>query len=148
MLSRIKTSLIKLYGRFKKMVGDLLLQFGAVCIPLGVLIAMFAFQFFEGWAKYICICIGVIITFLGILAFRETFKLAKAEIAELTEKEKTRMRERLEDNSKFAILINEMRAMREDLKNGGKKDGESKPTTQTPDSNLGGSNNDSHQKST
>ena len=51
------------------MVSDLLLQIGAVCIPLGVLIAMFAYQFFEGLPKIVFGICGFIVFLFGVWGF-------------------------------------------------------------------------------
>jgi hypothetical protein len=116
------------------MVSDLLLQIGAVCIPLGVLISMFAYQFFDGWAKIVFSILGIIVFIFGGWAFYKVIDLAKIEISKIADDKKEREHKENIDNEKFIILIKEIRLLR----NGGKKDGESKPdtNTQTPDSNL------------
>ena len=74
MLGRIKTSLIRLFGRVKKMVSDLLLQFGSVSIPLGMVLAIFSFESFHGWIFYAGLFIAWVLFMLGIWAFQSVLK--------------------------------------------------------------------------
>jgi uncharacterized protein YlxW (UPF0749 family) len=131
MLNNFKTSLIRLYGRLKKMVSDLLLQIGAVCIPLGVLIAMFAYQFFEGLPKIVFGICGFIVFLFGVWGFSKVMQLARLELDASQEKDKKAERERTEDNIKFIALINEISGLRKDLTKRGENDDKPKPDPKT-----------------
>ena len=112
MTSRLLSLLKRIVGGIKKMITDMVVQVGIMCIPLGVVILLASFQFFEGWRMYVVGVLALIVTASGYWAFRLAIKAARLEE---TEKE-----------DKFNTLIEEIKGLRKDIAIKGGSDGDSK----------------------
>ena len=64
------------------MISNVILQYGAVFIPLGFVLLVLSLEYTEDWKFCIGVAISILFFVLGIWAFREAMKIAKAEQAE------------------------------------------------------------------
>ena len=87
------------------MFSNVLLQYGAVFVPLGFAMAIFTLQFAEGWRAIVGLAISLFFFVIGMIAFRDAIKSAREE-----EKKSAQ---------RFIVLINEIRALREGSTNRG-----------------------------
>ncbi len=103
------TSLTRLIvGRVKRMISNIILQYGAVSIPLGITMFIFSTLFSEGWKMYVGWVLSILMFALGTFAFSEAMKTAR--------------KEQKSSDDRFDALINEVRGLRQDMINGGRND--------------------------
>lgn len=85
-MNKIKTSLLKIVGRIIKVLTDMFVNVGVMCIPMGFGVLL-GFLFVDDWRMYVGICVGLLLVFVGYLSFKYALKF---RIIENAEKEKTR----------------------------------------------------------
>lgn len=84
------------------MITNIILQYGAIFVPLGFVLSFFAFQFFEGWRFYVTLIMSVGLVGFGVFLLHLASKIARLE--------------QQEENIKFYALLNEIKGFREDMR--------------------------------
>jgi len=129
-MSKIIDSLKKRIGRVKKTMQDFFISIYGAYIPLAFVFMIMATQEEKGWAWTFFIC-GLLLIIAGFFAMRKAWE-------ELNKRQIEERKQRNIDMKLSGILIRQIIGLRQDFKNGGKKDDKSKPDTkpETPNNNT------------
>jgi heme/copper-type cytochrome/quinol oxidase subunit 2 len=103
----------QLVGRIITDVADWFISVGSIWIPIGAVCLIFGTEemgkdspdWFTIWTMFV---LAIVLFVVGFIAMSSAYKRLRSD-------ENARRKDQVEDNAKFAVLISEIRGLREDL---------------------------------